>query len=245
MRRRREEGLPGIAVGWGAISDVGYLTRNAAAAEMLRRFGGGVEFTSNQMLRAFEQLAADGQNVTDQTVLWVSPMSWSTAGNTLELLKGPTYGALAKLGRQGAHGQSFDNIRDELSMLPSGQAIDQLAEFIKSEIARILRCPANTLPRAQPVGNLGLDSLMSVELGLAIQEALGADIPMMSMAASLSIDDISSRIVRHIQSSDVGEGANAVLAEMTLQHFSRLTEGQSKDAEVAALDLSGQLRVAE
>ncbi|MBR9765564.1 MAG: SDR family NAD(P)-dependent oxidoreductase, partial [Rhodobacteraceae bacterium] len=215
VRRRRAAGLPGLAVGWGAISDAGYLTRDRETAQLLRRFGGGVDFSVRQALRALDQLMDPRQQVTRDPVIWVSPMSWGAPAQGLRLLRGPTYGVLQALGQQLGEAAEADDLRKALVALPAEAAVKRLTAFLTREIARILRVPEGSLSASRPVSDFGVDSLMGVELGLAAQQALGDDIPLMAISDAQSIAEIAARLVAHIR----GESRAHALADLAAQHM--------------------------
>lgn len=227
VRRRRQAGLPALATGWGAISDCGYLTRDAEVAQFLRRFAGGVDFGVRTALRALDQLMAPEQQIVENPVLWVSPMSWAGPVASLAALRGPTFGVLRALGQCSGEARQGDDLREQVLLLEEEAAQAHLAGFLKREIARILRVPESALPEDRPVSDLGVDSLMGVELGLAAQQALGEDIPLMAISDALSIREIAARIATHIRGGEQAPGAVAPaapaarkgLADLAAQHL--------------------------
>ncbi|MBT9386515.1 SDR family NAD(P)-dependent oxidoreductase [Pseudooceanicola sp. CBS1P-1] len=216
IRARRAAGLPGLAVGWGAIEDTGYLSREAGTAALIRRFGGGVSFTSRQALRALDQIMGRGPGALSDPVAWISPMSWSGPVAGLRLLSGPTFATLAARAGEGAALQEGEGLRLQIQSLPEAAAVKRLTGFLLAEIARILRVPEGTLSAAMPVSEMGVDSLMGVELGLAAQQALGDDIPLMAISGQLPAEEIARRITRHLQ----GGGADpaSALTLLAAQH---------------------------
>ncbi|MGI3166850.1 SDR family NAD(P)-dependent oxidoreductase [Pseudooceanicola sp. 200-1SW] len=228
VRRRRAAGLPGLAVGWGAIHDCGYLTRDAETAQVLRRFGGGVSFGVAQALHALDALLAPGQSVTEDPVIWVSPMSWAAPAASLRLLTGPTHAVLRALGQQAGEAREGEALRDTLEGMSAEGAERRLTGFLLREVARILRVPESGLSAQRPVADLGVDSLMGIELGLAAQQALGDDIPLMAISDSQSLTEIAAKIVAHIQG---GAGGDAGLSDLAAQHL-----GGAGRAEAAPAD---------
>ncbi|SNY54948.1 Acyl transferase domain-containing protein [Pseudooceanicola antarcticus] len=215
VRRRHAQGLPALAVGWGAITDAGYLTRDRETAQLLKRFGGGVEFGVRQALRALDQLLEPAQQITRDPVIWVSPMSWAAPAQSLRLLRAPTFGILQALGRQAGEGAEGDDLREAITALSPEAAVKRLTAFLGREIARILRVPEASLSASRPVSEFGVDSLMGVELGLAAQQALGDDIPLMAISDAQSMEEIAARMVAHIQ----GGGRGHALADLASQHL--------------------------
>jgi hypothetical protein len=73
-------------------------------------------------------------------------------------------------------------VRDELAAAPPAQRPQRLADFVAGQVASVLGAAAGTVDEQLPLNELGLDSLMAVELrnrigaGLAVEEALPATI---------------------------------------------------------------------
>ncbi len=204
-RARRLEGFPGLAVGWGAISDVGHLTRETGKAAFVARMSGNVQMTARDVTVALDRLLAQGP--TDQAVVHVTPMRWTSSVAALRTLSGPTHRLLHTLGRGEGDGGEDKNLRDILQDLPRTKAEEKLSAFLVGRIARILHVSEQAINVNRPTTELGMDSLMGVELGLTLQEALGGDLPVSSVSEGLSIAQISARIVGHLAGGGAAAGA--------------------------------------
>ncbi len=195
---RHQMGLPALAIGLGAVTDAGYLTREASVAKMLGQMAGNVPFPAAAVLHALERLLAlpgCGPCIT------ITPMRWSTISSSLPVLRHPSHAVLRRLGEDMGNMQASSDLRSALMTLPQNKAERQLAALVRSEIATILRVSTETLPLNRPVSELGMDSLMGVEFGLAMQAALGDDLPMLSISDNQTITRIAQMIVEHIQTS--------------------------------------------
>lgn len=178
-----------------------------------------MEFNSIQVSRALDLLMAEGQQVTQDEVLWVSPMGWAGTVQSLNLLQGPTFKALWELGQQAGGASESDDLRELLHSLSPEEGQKRLVEFLKHEIARILRIPEGTVSATDPVSDLGVDSLMGVELGLAAQKTLGDDIPLMTISDANSIQEIANKMIDHIhRGSSGGASANNFIGDLFVQH---------------------------
>lgn len=231
-RSRRAEGLPGLAVGWGAISDVGYLSRDRETAALVRRMSGGAEFTGVQATRALERLLSLGEVVGP--VVHVSPMGWNAVSVTLRTLGEPAFGLLKALGRRSEAEVGEDDLRSVLTGLTEARAAERLEAWLVGRVAHILQVPEKSVAATKPVSDLGVDSLMGVELGLTVQQTLGDDIPVTLISDALSLREIALRIVRHLHGAGSG-GEEAVgevhLAEQHLGSVGALRGGRAEAAE--------------
>ena len=93
----------------------------------------------------------------------------------------------------------------------------RVAAFLKQEIATILRVSADSLSVKRPVAEFGMDSLMGIELGLTAQNALGDDLPLLSMADDPTIERIAELFVSHIQSRTEQNEPHGNTATQTLK----------------------------
>lgn len=217
VRRRRAEGLPGHAIGWGGISDAGYLARDPEKATLVRRMSGNVEFTALQAMRALDRILALG-NAADP-VLHVSPMGWNAVSVTLRTLTAPAYQLLRRLGRREETDSTDLDLRELLLGLPLAKAEARLTAWLIGRVAHILQVPEQAIGVTRSVSDLGIDSLMGVELGLTLQESLGDDVPTSLVSDALSISEIAARITRHLHGNPGGESDSNDALRLVAQHL--------------------------
>ena len=231
-RQRHAAGLPALAVGWGAISDAGYLTRDRDTAALVRRMSGGLDFTGVQVTRALDRLLALGLSV--DPVVHVSPMGWNAVSVTLRTIAEPAFGLLKALGKRAEGEASDDDLRTTLAAMTQDRAEARLTAWLVGRIAHILQVPEKAVIPGRPVADLGIDSLMGVELGLTLQESLGDDVPVSLVSDALSIHEIAARIVRHLHGSG-GESPAVATDEVRLaiQHLSVAQDHVAAPAEAA------------
>lgn len=217
-RQRRALGLPAIAIGWGGIADVGYLARDKDKAGLVRRMSGNVDFSSRQAMRALDRILAQGEAA--DPVIHVSPMGWNAVSVALRTLSSPTFKLLATLGRSAEVSTGDEDLRGLLVGLPFARAKERLVAWLVSHIAHILQVPEQAVSVTKPVSDMGIDSLMGVELGLMMQDSLGDDLPITAVSDALSILDIADRIVRHIHGETSSAGLEGSDARLAMQHLS-------------------------
>jgi acyl transferase domain-containing protein/NADPH:quinone reductase-like Zn-dependent oxidoreductase/NADP-dependent 3-hydroxy acid dehydrogenase YdfG len=203
---RAATGRRAQALGWGAITDVGYLRRDTQKLNMLLQMSGNVAFTADQALRSSELVL---EMPVETPALTVTPMGWGPSIGTLGNLRRPTFGLLRRMGEAGGTSQSLGTLRADLESLPFDKAVKRATAYLKTEIAAILRVPENTLSPTRPLAEYGMDSLMGVELTLAAQKVLGDDLPVPALGDDLSITKIAGIFVTHIQSGAAADDGGA------------------------------------
>jgi NADPH:quinone reductase-like Zn-dependent oxidoreductase/acyl carrier protein len=186
----RARGVPALAVAWGAISDVGVIARTAGLADRLRQATGVSGVTSAEALRHLGGLLADP--MATPPVSAYSVIRWVPAASKLAVLRSPYFAEVfSDTGQAEARdgGEALD-----LSALGRDEAAEVLLGLIRDEVARILRLPADAVEVDRPLMDLGLDSLMALELRLGLEKRTGQEMAMTMMTGGLSVRSLAGRI---------------------------------------------------
>jgi len=122
-----------------------------------------------------------------------SVIRWVPAAMKLAVLRSPYFaGVFAERGQVGSGGMEAAL---DLTAMTSEEAGKALASLIREEVARILRLPPELVETDRPLIDLGLDSLMALELRLAIEKRTGLDMPLTAMAGGRSVRDLVERVI--------------------------------------------------
>jgi acyl transferase domain-containing protein len=71
-----------------------------------------------------------------------------------------------------------------------------IERYVREQVARITKFPAANLDVYQPLINIGVDSLMSMEIITRLQADLGVTIPVAKLVEGVSIDQLTSELMR-------------------------------------------------
>ena len=86
----------------------------------------------------------------------------------------PTFGAIAGArGNEACRRIGAAIVARRLRALPTDEATDALVDIVVEEIARVLRLPPKEIDRHRPLSEIGMDSLMMLELRTTVEESLG------------------------------------------------------------------------
>ena len=164
---RRALGLPGQAIAWGAWSEIGEAEEQRE--RMTRRsVTGGIEWiTPQQGLRAFDRLVRE-----DATTGVVVARDWVAFGESLETRPPLLEDLLSDGADDGADDASADDLLARLREAPAATREEVLASFLQGEVKAVLRLPTTPAP-AVGFFDLGMDSLMAVELRNRLNRAFG------------------------------------------------------------------------
>ncbi|TXN41525.1 SDR family NAD(P)-dependent oxidoreductase [Methylobacterium sp. WL7] len=210
-RQRRRRGLPALAVAWGAIGDVGMLARNKAVMEGL---AGRVGVTPMEARRCLDLMAdaLESQGTSpDEAVIAIAAMHWGKARERLATMRSPSYADLGSDQQAEAGGVQAINI----GALLKGGDVDAVrktvSDAIVEDIARILRLPKDDISRVRQLSEIGLDSLMGVELGASLQERFALDAPPAGLSSGMTVNELSESLIQAV-SAPMDEAAGVAMS---------------------------------
>ncbi len=189
-KRRHAIDLPGVAICWGPIGDVGYLTGADRVSTMLEKVMGARHLTASEALAALPDALLSGL-----PVVGIANARWDSVCRFLprvaETLMAVPPAATSLPGEASV-------LRAELAALPAADALAQMVEILKHELAGILRLHPDSLTAEREVSDLGVDSLMAVELRAALESRLGVDLPVLSLAGKPTLRAIAARLLKSV-----------------------------------------------
>jgi acyl transferase domain-containing protein/NADPH:quinone reductase-like Zn-dependent oxidoreductase/short-subunit dehydrogenase/acyl carrier protein len=201
-RMRRADGLPALAVAWGAIEDAGYLARKSDVRDKLARRLGQAGLSAQEALEALGRLLVETDGGKREAgTLVVAPIDWPLASRELKVVGSPVY---AQVVAEAGVPTSVDGVdRVDLVALVRGRdreaAREAVAEILATEISRILKLPAKELGPQRSLAELGMDSLMGLELRLGIERRFGIDVPLPSISQATTLASLAAAIVGRVQ----------------------------------------------
>ncbi len=200
---RRALGLAAVSVNWGAIGDVGVLTRTEGTREHLARQGAGAMSSADALLRLDELLDAGAV----QTI--VADINWSRLASG-GLFKAAT-SRLAQLLQ--ADGGDAESLAQRLHALPEEERIKLVSELVCGAVTAVLRMDAAQVDPALTLDNLGVGSLMSVDIANRITRATSIEVTPVMLMRGQTIAELSAEIARLVKPAPGADGTNAPTPE--------------------------------
>ncbi len=246
---RRTAGLAATCVRWGAIDDVGFLARNEKLKDALQHRMGGSALHSGAALDELEKML-----ILNQSGLGVMELDWRALSRFLPTAGSPRFSDLAKLGGD-AQGEetNADDIQRLLAELPDEALLPTFIEMIKVEVAEILRASVDKLDTNQSMFEMGLDSLMGVELAIALEGRFGVRLPVMALSESPTIAKLAARMIAQLRGTDGSVATNGStpptqiqqVQQVVLQHAAGVSDESVEEfvSEIAAADPAVQRRM--
>lgn len=210
---RRALGLPATSINWGALAEVGMLATNKQVAEHLARVGieaitpadaiGALEWTLERDIAQFGFMQVD----------WPTWRQFHPAASA-----SPVFAQLLDeaSARQGGAG---DEVRSELLAAAPAERHSLLAQIVAELVAETMRMPTEQIDVNDPLTDMGIDSLMAVELQVGINAKLGVEYPVLELVKGGSISGVAKDLLARMNiasesgGDDVAPANNASVIE--------------------------------
>jgi acyl carrier protein len=190
---RRALGLPALTMNWGVLGGEGYVARNERVADFLARQG-TTELSPGEVMSLMESsLVAGNTQVMAIRVDWAKWRQFFRAMQDNPLLER----ILASVESQETGGGPGDwRLRIESAAPDEKEAV--VCKAVREAVGSVLRVKPDSLRDDQPLTDLGLDSLMGVEIENSLENAIGVALPPTSLMRARTIGQIAKLIAGHL-----------------------------------------------
>ncbi|MGE0734105.1 MAG: SDR family NAD(P)-dependent oxidoreductase [Alphaproteobacteria bacterium] len=199
MRYRRQRGLPGLAVNWGALGETGVVHRNKALQRYMETMG----VPAIAMREAFAALATLLRK--DEPAAAFFKVDWQALGRANpRIAQDPRLAGLAAVA---AGGQAGGRIRAAIMAAAASNRPSLLMRYLIDQVARVLRTDAAKIEPDRPLAELGLDSLTSFELKNRVEGELAINLPVGKFLQKPTITGLTAAILEKLEEATANEGA--------------------------------------
>ncbi|MBE1427312.1 acyl transferase domain-containing protein/NADPH:quinone reductase-like Zn-dependent oxidoreductase/acyl carrier protein/short-subunit dehydrogenase [Desulfomicrobium macestii] len=216
---RRQAGLPATCIGWGPIGDAGYLTRNTAVRDSLAQRLGG------KPLAAAEALARLDEMIGSQRDGALANMDWAVLCRFLPSAESSRFAVLNRRRGNVARDEAELDFRALAAEKSGAELMAMVRDLVVQEVAQILSLNADRVDPERPLHDLGMDSLMAVELALGLEKRFGVQFPVMLLNESPSATRVAQRIVDRLKGAEEGGDAapDSTVENLARQHGERMS----------------------
>jgi acyl carrier protein len=149
----------------------------------------------------------------------VMPINPASLHRVLPDVSSRRFADLWRLHGSGGDDGVDDDLRAHLAQLSPEQAQQTIANLLAGEVASILRLQPSAVPYTRSLHELGLDSLMAVELGLALEKRFGVTLPPMLINDNPTVERIAARVLAGLFDDNGDTSAQVQLVQnMAVQH---------------------------
>lgn len=210
-RRRRAEGLPGLSIAWGVLRDAGVAARGDGLVEQLERLGIRA-FTTARALEALGQLM-DNSPAT----ITFAEVDWQRWASHTALAATPRFNQLVESSMSGDRLAAFGR---ELAEHPPAERLGVLHAQLAVTLGALLGIPADRIPLDRSFDDLGVDSLMAVELSASFEEKTGVKLSTSLLMQRATVTAIAAHVLNEI---------------LATNHFDEMALDEPSEAETGAL----------
>jgi malonyl CoA-acyl carrier protein transacylase len=180
--QRRAEGLPALSINWGPWAESGMAARSEGAGRLAAQGVGSID--AEQGLELFVQLLGH-----DSAQVGAVVIDWRRFPGA----QSPFFAECAAGASVAATTPEHAELRAKVGAAAPAERRRLLIAYLQSEVARVLGRVAPPLPH-QGFMDLGVDSLMSIELRNCVQTAFGVPLPATLFFKYPTIHDLAQYI---------------------------------------------------
>jgi 1-acyl-sn-glycerol-3-phosphate acyltransferase len=199
---RRALGLPGLTVNWGVFSDVGYVSTRKELGEFLARQG-QYGLAPNQGFAAMESLMRHG--VVQATISRTDWPVWAESNPVMGA--SPRFRSLvqARAAQEPEKARSSARVLDKLLERPESERREELSQHLRRRVAKILGASTERVEPNVPLTDMGMDSLMAVELMTVLKNDLTIDIPAVKLLQGVTLNQLAEKVLEHVAAAAPSE----------------------------------------
>jgi myxalamid-type polyketide synthase MxaC len=224
---RRARGLPGISINWGPWSEAGMAADTARRNQKRWAALGMSTIPPEKGLETLGQLLP-----RDLPQVAVLPVDWNKLTRGLAIGLEP--GLLRDLTREVREQQGPPELARRLEEAPPNERWGLVVAHVRGQAVRLLRLdPENPPELRQPLHELGLDSLMAVEMRNALILTVGRPLPITLLFDYPTIESLAGYLGREVLGLEMGPPAPPeTVDDRALAEVERLSE-EELDAHLA------------
>jgi acyl transferase domain-containing protein/acyl carrier protein len=197
---RRAGGLAAASINWGALAEVGM----AANDDLLRQFRlmGINPFGADEAMVALHAvLRFQPTQVGIMDVDWVQWAKFEPKGG-----RSPRFAHLTDVRDDGVSQSIVDSLRE----MPAQERAAIVELMLAEQVAQTLRIPAERIDTKRPITDMGIDSLMAVELQIAINMVFGVELSALELTRGFSISQLTTPLMQRMGVAEPAAATRAV-----------------------------------
>lgn len=202
---RRALGLPALAINWGVLGGEGYVARNERVAEFLARQGTAA-LAPGEVTNIMESFLVG--HATQATAIRVEWAKWKQSFRGMQ--ENPLVERIFAAGVESQEsGGSSSDWRGRIAAASADERDGVVSMAVRDVVGTVLRVKPESLRDDQPLTDLGLDSLMGVEIETMIESSIGVALPPTSLMRARTIGQIATLISEHLGGESGGAAKSA------------------------------------
>jgi len=215
MKRRTKMGLPGLAIDWGPWDEIGAAAGNNTLSRLSEQGISALSPAEGRAAASYLTSSASGQ-VAVAPIEWRRLLKWRGEktnplfsklehDNPLARKQGKTAGSVRKADSEARAYEHDTDLLDRISAAHAAKKRIILDVFLEEMLRATFALPAGRkLDPEMPFGEMGLDSLLAIELRNRLGRALGKKLPATLLFESPTIRSLGDTLMSEfIESPEV------------------------------------------
>jgi NAD(P)-dependent dehydrogenase (short-subunit alcohol dehydrogenase family)/acyl carrier protein len=218
-RRRRAAGKPALAVAFGPISDVGIIAKRSGLRDMLAHRLGEVGMTAAEALRQVDAYLVVDSGSVDAGSVVIANMDWSIISKLKVAKSGLFQPVMRAHGRHDASAGGSGDLKLLLADKTPSEAEAIVFGIVAEELATALQIPTTSILSSTTLKDVGLDSLMALELTMSLEKRTGLEVQLSGFSEPATIGMLVASIIARVNNESVDEnGPNPELGALLARH---------------------------
>ena len=201
---RRARGLPSLTIDWGALRGAGFVERNQKTAEYLEKTG-LLPIPMKEAVRAFHQAVE-----FDTPQVSIATVDWNLAASFAPLLKELSF--FEQLVRTKKESGASGSFASRLRSASADQRLELTKAFIAQQIAGVFGIAVENVEHETPLNQMGLDSLMAIELKNRVEKEAAISMPMNEILSGPTLLQLAKVVLTHVENRE-GPGGESESAD--------------------------------
>ena len=200
---RHSIGLPALTINWSALSGAGFVQRNEKTAQYLDKLG-MKSLSLDEAFTVFQRMIA-----RDPVQIAACRADWQSFARLSPLVANSnTFASLV----ESQHGTDTGGATlPKLLAAAPAQRLEILQDLVADQVGGVFGVEPGQVDRESSLTNLGLDSLMAIDLINRIESELGLSLPMGNVLRGPSLNELAEILVGLI--GDSSPAGSAVSSE--------------------------------
>ncbi|MFC1759599.1 SDR family NAD(P)-dependent oxidoreductase [Planctomycetota bacterium] len=180
---RHSRGLPALTINWSSLSGAGFVQRNEKTAQYLEKLG-MKSLSMDEAFAVFQRMTA-----RDPVQIAACRADWQSFARLSPLVANSnTFASLV----EAQHGiDTGGAIKPRLLAAAPAQRLALLQNLVADQVGGVFGVEPGQVDRETSLTNLGLDSLMAIDLINRIESELGVSVPMGNVLRGPSLDELA------------------------------------------------------
>ena len=234
---RRSLGLPATTINLGHVAETGYVSRQQGLSELLTQRG-ILGISSKHAMAALGRILQ--KNSIQMGVMrmdWHKVATSTSRGGVSQLLSS----LIGANGTEPQGGEEGSRLREAVLHAKPEERETIVQTYIREQVARVLGASAAKLDIDRPLNELGLDSLMSVELKNRVEREGALSLPIGALMQSPTINSLSTAIFNQLTTLASTPSVSPLIQQETAEQLlTKVDQLSEQEVDVLLRDMTGE-----